>query len=396
MAGIMPAMFSPQALADTAAQRGFVRARVHALRPGTWPADPEPITLTAEDIAAIAAAYDPARYQAPVVIGHPETDDPAWGWVMGASAESDGLWLDVELLPEMADLVREGRYRAVSVSLWMPDAPGNPTPGVWSLKHLGYLGAVPPAVKGLAPTQLDASAQDGGTVTISLADGAGRFELLAREPDIERAVRFLTAAIARHQRHMDGTEPTTEESQRRLMDEMLAALSALTLPMTPSEEMTMSEKDQSTQSAQLAERERQLAEREAAIARREREIRRAAYAQELDAHVAAGRILPAEKAELVELMEHLEGAAAITLAEGGERSALDALRGFLARLPQRVALGEHAKPAAKTAVTLPGIPQGYRLSERGLELHTRAVEYMAAHPGTDYLTAVRAVERTIQ
>lgn len=336
-------MYFRPALADTAAQiadqLGFVRARVHAIAPGTWPADPQPITLTAEDIAAIAAAYDPARYQAPVVIGHPETDDPAWGWIVGATAEQDGLWLDVELLPEMADLVREGRYRAVSVSLWMPDAPGNPAPGVWSLKHLGYLGAVPPAVKGLAPTRLDAAQRAAPTITITMTE-------------------------------------TAEAS---------------------SKETTMSEPTKpDTQTAQLAEREAKLAEREAAIARREREIRRAAYAQELEAHVAAGRILPAEKGELVELMERLEGAAAITLAEGGERSALDALRGFLARLPQRVALGEHAKPAAKTAVTLPGIPQGYRLSERGLELHTRAVEYMAAHPGTDYLAAVRAVERSIQ
>jgi hypothetical protein len=234
----------------------------------------------------------------------------------------------------MADLVREGRYRAVSVSLWMPDAPGNPTPGVWALKHLGYLGAVPPAVKGLAPTQWQAASADARTTTITI------------NPDKETS--------------------------------------------------TMAEKSESTaESIQLAERERQLAEREAAIARRERELKRAAYAQELDAHVAAGRILPAEKPELIELMERLDGAAAVTLAEGGEKSALDILRGFIARLPSRVALGEHARSQPAASVALPSIPKGYRLSERGLALHTRAVEYMAAHPGTDYMTAVRAVERTI-
>lgn len=157
----------------------------------------------------------------------------------------------------------------------------------------------------------------------------------------------------------------------------------------------MSETKHDSDSVQLAERERSLAEREAAIARRERELRRAAYAQELDAHVAAGRILPAEKPELIELMERLDGAAAVTLAEGGEKPALDVLRGFLARLPSRVTLGEHVKSQPVASVPLPSIPQGYRLSERGLALHTRAVEYMAAHPGTDYMTAVRAVERTI-
>jgi hypothetical protein len=323
-------------------QPGFVAARVHALMPGTWPADPQPITITAEDIAAIAAAYNPQKYQAPVVIGHPETDSPAWGWVLDASAELDGLWLDVELLPEMADLVREGRYKAVSVSLWMPDAPGNPTPGVWSLKHLGYLGAVPPAVKGLAPTQLQAADTDERTIIITSEASHG-----------------------------------AEQQQKEIM--------------------TMAETKNDGDAVQLAERERQIAEREAAIARRERELKRATYAQEIDAHVAAGRILPAEKSDLVELMERLDGAATVTLAEGGERPALDLLRDFLARLPSRVTLGEHAKAQQNSeSVVMPSVPQGYKLSERGLMLHSRALEYMAAHAGTDYLTAVRAVERTIQ
>lgn len=314
----------------------LVRARVHALAAGTWPSDPWPITLTDADIAAIGAAYDPARYQAPVVIGHPETDDPAWGWVLAASAAPDGLWLDVELLPEMAALIEQGRYRAVSVSLWLPDAPGNPSPGVWSLKHLGYLGAVPPAVKGLAPTQLNAARRSAqGVVTITLAEQA--------IPDIDK-------------------------------------------------ETTMSDTDQSVQ---LAEREAAIAAREREIALRERALACAAYAQELDAHIAAGRILPAEKPDLIALMERLDGAAAVTLAQGAEQSPLDVLRAFLARLPARVDLSERVRPERSTAPRLPKIPQGYRLSEQGLALHTRAVEYMSAHPGTDYLAAVRAVEHTI-
>jgi hypothetical protein len=350
----MPGVYShPNRSVAARAAEGprFVLTRIHALRPGTWPSDPQDITLTDQDIAAIAAAYDPARYQAPVVIGHPEIDDPAWGWVLAASAHSDGLWLEVELLPEMAELVREGRYRAVSVSLWMPDATGNPSPGVWSLKHLGFLGAVPPAVKGLARVALEAAARsDERTVNLT-------------QPHPIAAIKDDLRAVLRALEGGNMSQHTPEQTQ------------------------------QTPEAVALAAREAKLAEREAAIAARERELRRTVYTQELEAHVRAGRLLPAEVAELVALMERLEQSEAVTLAEGEQRSALDVLRSFLSRLPARVGLGELAHPHETPTMTLPRIPPGYRLSEHGLALHTRAVQYMASHPGCDYLAAARAVER---
>lgn len=307
------------------------RARVHALAPGTWPADPEPVTLAPADIAAIAAAYDPVRYQAPVVIGHPDTDDPAWGWVVAATADDAGLWLDVELLPEMAELVRAGRYRAVSVALWTPQAIGNPTPGVWALKHLGYLGAAAPAVKGLAPTRLH-------------RDGAGGAVILVKE------IRMSDQTTA-----ADAARPDT---------------------------------------VALAERERELARREEAIARRERELARAAFAQEIDAHVAAGRLLAADRDGLVALMERLAASDTVQLAEGKAVPAIDVLRDFLARLPARVDLAERAAPQVPAHAHLPPVPAGCRLSERGLAVHLAARQYMAAHPGVEYIAAVRAVEHS--
>lgn len=51
-------------------------------------------------------------------------------------------------------------------------------------------------------------------------------------PDVPAAIASLDSAIARHERHMNGTEPTTgpegEQSQQTMMDEMQAALDALT------------------------------------------------------------------------------------------------------------------------------------------------------------------------
>lgn len=47
------------------------------------------------------------------------------------------------------------------------------------------------------------------------------------EPDIEQAKKWLNTAIQRHERHMNGTEDTSEASQMLMMDEMKYAMQAL-------------------------------------------------------------------------------------------------------------------------------------------------------------------------
>lgn len=41
---------------------------------------------------------------------------------------------------------------------------------------------------------------------------------------MEEAIKWLEKAIARHERHMNGTERTSESSQMKMMDEMKRAL----------------------------------------------------------------------------------------------------------------------------------------------------------------------------
>lgn len=45
--------------------------------------------------------------------------------------------------------------------------------------------------------------------------------------NLQTAMQYLATAIARHQRHMDGSEVTDEASQRQMMDEMMAAAMAI-------------------------------------------------------------------------------------------------------------------------------------------------------------------------
>ena len=110
------------------------------------------IEFSEAELAAAAAAYDPAIYEAPLVAGHPKTDDPALGWVsglkcVGARLEAEFRQVD----PAFAEAVDAGRYKHVSAAFYAPNSPHNPKPGGYYLRHVGVLGAVPPAVKGLGP-----------------------------------------------------------------------------------------------------------------------------------------------------------------------------------------------------------------------------------------------------
>lgn len=49
------------------------------------------LTFSAADLAATAAAYDPAAFSAPLVVGHPELDKPAYGWVNALAHADDAL-----------------------------------------------------------------------------------------------------------------------------------------------------------------------------------------------------------------------------------------------------------------------------------------------------------------
>lgn len=126
------------------------------------------IAFSEEDLAATVAAYDPAVHEAPVVVGHPKTDDPALGWVSGLKCVGLRLEADFRQLdPAFAEAVEAGRYKHVSAAFYAPDSPRNPKPGVYYLRHVGALGAVPPSVKGLGPLTF---AED-DTVFIAFGEG---------------------------------------------------------------------------------------------------------------------------------------------------------------------------------------------------------------------------------
>lgn len=107
---------------------------------------------SADDLKTCAANYSAETFKAPLVLGHPTSGAPAYGWVEKLEAEGDNLFAQVSAIdPLLENAVAVGAYKNLSASFYLEDSPFNPKPGALYLRHVGVLGAEPPAIKDLEP-----------------------------------------------------------------------------------------------------------------------------------------------------------------------------------------------------------------------------------------------------
>ena len=144
--------------------------KIRMLKPGTFTAmNGHTYSFSEADLRATAAAYDPTVFAAPIVKGHPTHDAPAYGRIYSAEfADGHLLGTPGKVDPAFAEEVNAGRFDNVSLSLYPPEHPSNPVPGVFYPRHLGFLGAMPPAVKGLG--QVNLSEDEEGVIRFAEMD----------------------------------------------------------------------------------------------------------------------------------------------------------------------------------------------------------------------------------
>lgn len=364
---------------------------IHVFRAGTHvTAAGEQIEFTQADLAASAAAYDPALHEAPLVIGHPKGDAPAYGWVKGLQADGDDLYIVPDQLnPEFAEMHRSGAFKKRSLKWYRPTDPLNPKPGVWYPQHLGFLGATPPAIKGLKPVEL---AQSDNLVEVEFSQWEDR--------TIARLFRRLREwFIAQHgQEAADqvidsySVDALAEEAARDKDPEVFPAPAFAEASIT-NEEILVTPEEKAALEAENTRLKQQVAAAEA----RDKTARQAAIrttaVQFCQALVGEGKVLPAEKDSVVGLLVLAATAQPVEFGEGDgavTEAPLVRLESLLKALPKRVEFAEVAKPSAAKAVEF-SAPDGLGVDTERLDLHQRAVHYQAAHPGTDYVAAVKAV-----
>lgn len=116
---------------------------------------------TVEDLDKIISNFKAKRVKGdeiPVVIGHPTTNAPAYGWVSTLTRDGESLYADFEQVDnEFENMVKQGRFKNTSISL----------DGEYNLRHIGFLGATAPAIKGLKQVEFSSETE---STTIEYAE----------------------------------------------------------------------------------------------------------------------------------------------------------------------------------------------------------------------------------
>ena len=289
----------------------------------------EVLAFAGGDLDRCVAAYDPILHEAPVVIGHPATDAPAYGWVKSLLARGGRLVaLLGEIDPAFAELVRAGRFKKISASFYRPDSPSNPQPGSWYLRHVGFLGAEAPAVKGLRPVSFAAA-----------ADGVASFE----EPHMQEQNPVAAA---------DVPSPTESESESEFDSDGATPLSAIVLKLFRGlrehliEIQGIEAADRVLPSAtlQLLGEADAPSPTAAAFAEPERPARTLEDALFLDRLVGEGRLPPARRGEVASFLALLDAERPVAFSETASAATpRDWFKSFLKTSPRAIEFGEIAR-----------------------------------------------------
>ena len=324
-------------------------AGIEIFRAGTRTADDGTIhTITAADLAAAAAAYDPAVHEAPHTVGHPKNNAPAYGWIKRLAVQGDVLQIaeSQQVEPQFAELVAEGRVKKRSSSFYHPQDPSNPKPGIWYVRHVAWLGAQPPAVKGLKDVQFS-EGDAAGAVCFSEA-------VTTQEPD--DMSKELQEQLAKAQADLDAAkqENATLKTQKDAADQAAA--------------------DAKTQAASFAEKSRA--------------DRKAGFVSFAETQVQAGTLLPKDKAMAVATLEALADAKPVEFSEGDTTTKVSPsqwLQDLISKSKPAVNYGEF-RPGNTGTKVQPGAAHG----KSDAEIDQAAREY-ASQNKVNYSEALTAV-----
>ena len=279
----------------------------------------QPMIASAQMLQSVADSYQPDTHEAPAVIGHPKDNHPAYAWVESLSFdEGDGvLYANFnQVEPQFAQLIKDGRFKKRSASFYPPNHPSNPTSGTPYLRHVGFLGAQPPAIKGLKDFTDFGDVSDLPTYEFTelTTDSTTQNPNQKDDPMGNQDEKDTTN---------NGTNPAAKDTK------------------LTEQQATLAEKEKA-----LAAKEAAITAREAAFAKREQDIAEADFSEFTDTLIKKGQLVPAEKDAVVSVMMDLDGAdKTFDFAENGtvnKKTSVDVLKGVLGRLVATVDFSERS------------------------------------------------------
>ncbi len=307
---------------------------VEIFRAGTHtPNSGEPMKFSPAEVEAIAASYDPAVSEAPVVVGHPKNDSPAFGWVESLKAEGGRLFAKFKQVDAgFRGAVNAGRFKHRSISLR-----ANPDGRGYYLRHVGFLGGAPPAVKGMRP--VPANFEEGDAIAFEFSDQGKELDMdkEALKQTIDERLSNFTEGLKKLLGRKDELPP--EDFSEKIAAAIAEERAAL--------EANFGEKIKTLETDLKAEREaRERAEQDTVGA----EVR-----SFVEAKRAEGKWVPAfDEMGLAEFADSLAGLESIDFSEGEgkdkktiQRTPLEVFKNFIEALPKIVDFDELTDGAGK-------------------------------------------------
>jgi hypothetical protein len=381
---------------------------IESLRPGRFTAmGGQVVEFSPDDLASLADGYDPELSRAPIVVGHPKHDDPAFGWIDAMRWDPQRQRLDAvpgDVDPAFAEQVRARRYRHVSLSVYLPNSPANPKPGVYYPRHLGFLGAQPPAVKGLREASLAESEE--GVIELSAPVDLGGWEDTMVAGMLRRLREWMIGKFGKAAAdevlpayELDALQEEAVRERMESKENTDATFAESKIPVktvTPENDMTEKTAELAERQAELDRQQQDLQTRQDEISAREAELAKREHADFAESLIRQGKLLPRDKDGLVEFMAALPKDATLEFGEGEARQKTtnaDWFHRFLQGLPKQVEFGEVGGGSGDEAgVASFAAPGGYAIDAGRLDLHNRALAYQQQHQ-CGYEDAVKAVAK---
>lgn len=389
----------------------MAKKKIPFLKPGTFTAqNGETLKVDESDLDLIVEATKKRNYQnnqLPIVIGHPKTDDPAFGWVNKADIvrEGDVLYAvadESNLVPEFVEWVKKKLYKTISPAIR----------GDLSIKHIGFLGAKAPAITGLPALEFNENDEEFvcefaeyefspwyfKTVSrmfrriknyIIEKEGNEKADALINEYEIDELStppRIWEKTPVNNFSEKDNTFIHLSEDEMQSLEALQAQIAELT----------------ATAEAQAAQIAALTSEKTAVINEAnslKMQQRRSEFLNFCESDEVKNKIKDGERAELIETLLVLDSVEAFEFGEGDEKktiSPVETVKGLIKRLPDVVALGEHA--TNKTAgddtsdVDVSEFAEK-NVDQEGLELHKKVLRLQRKENLT-YEEALKKVRST--
>ena len=278
-------------------------------------------SYTNADLDNIAKKYNEQRaekkHDAPITIGHPKDNKPAYGWVKELKRVGSNLFAYLDgVIPEFEEMFTKGMFKKKSISLY-PDG---------LLRHIAFLGAVPPAVKGLSDVPFSESDNlttfDFDEVPISLN---GK-ELVMNQEMIE-----LQKSLEDAKREAESLKEYKENSEKL--------------------------------EVRLKEANDKIIQKESELIEHSKKIKELEISSYLEAKIDEGILVPAQRDRAIRILEKLDA----------EESKL--MKEFIESLPIQIRLGEESKGNNREEGIEFRLPNNYgELDSVSMDLHKRVAE----------------------